>query len=468
MRVLLTALVVCTLCVSVGAVQPAAGGTGTATSISNDTDMIDDTIEGANETRTESAETGDRADVTGANASPDGDGRYESHEDSDVARSRADWDIEAINESIGDGPDEPHQSNRSGTTRSEMPPDAGGELSLYRPPLESALDTVAEDIGSESSTPLHGDYSFVENLGAGLVPDPSQIATVDESRARTEADNGSRRMASNGGNQVVERTVATRTSGNTERGNGSRIAADLRPDSTDEDHDGDDAGGPASGSDAGTGAALVVTVGCLGGSRVALRGAATLVSSGPKPALTVLRRVVDSHLRGLAVRIVPAILGYSRYDDSDALENGTRAEIYDLVRDSPGTYHAQIAAQTDVTEETVRYHSRVLADEGFVEVRKFRGRRRLYPVTMEAEAPEITAAIADSAAASVLEVIERQEPTTLSSVADTVGCAPSTAAHHLDRLEEDGLITRQRDGGSVRVSLRTDARSVVQSRIADD
>jgi len=162
------------------------------------------------------------------------------------------------------------------------------------------------------------------------------------------------------------------------------------------------------------------------------------------------------------------VFGYSRHDDSDPLENDTRAAIYDLVRESPGTYYAQVAAETDVTEETVRYHSRILADEGLVERRKHRGRQRLYPVTMEEADPELAAAMVDSAASDVLSTIERREPTTLSAVADAVDCSPSTVAYHLDRLEEDGLVARERDGGSVRVSLRHSTRSALDRGVADD
>ena len=232
--------------------------------------------------------------------------------------------------------------------------------------------------------------------------------------------------------------------------------------------DDEDGAGDVPGSGAGAGAALLVTVGLLGGTRTAVDGTAVLASQGSGSTLTTLRHTVAGYVEKLPGGLLPALFGYSRHDGSDPLENETRAEIYDLVRESPGTYHAQLAEETGVAVETVRYHSRILAEEGLVEARKLRGRRRLFPVTMDDDDPELAAAIADSAASDVLSAIERREPTTLSALAEAVDCAPSTVSYHLDRLEDDGLVTRERDGGAVRVRLRRSTRSALQGQVADD
>lgn len=246
--------------------------------------------------------------------------------------------------------------------------------------------------------------------------------------------------------------------------------------SDDETADEAEAAGGSSGGDGGEGpsgapaggAALLMFVGYLGGGRLALNQTAMLASMSQSNLLGSLQQSIGQHLGGLPDRVVPPVFGYSRHDDSDPLENETRARIYDLVRDSPGMYYAQLAEETDVTVETVRYHCRILADEGLVERRKLRGRQRLYPVTMGDDDPELAAAIADSAASDVLSAIERREPTTLSSVAEAIGCAPSTVSYHLDRLEEDGLVSRERDGGSVRIRLRRATKSALQGSVADD
>lgn len=218
-----------------------------------------------------------------------------------------------------------------------------------------------------------------------------------------------------------------------------------------------------------TAALFAALLGGLGGAPVALSQAAGQPAVGRRllPGARGALSTGWSSLRQL-LSLASAVFGYSRSDDSDPLENETRRRIYDLVTDAPGTYHAQLAAEADVTEETVRYHARVLVEEGLVESRKLRGRRRLYPVTLDEVDPDLAAALADGATSNVLSAIERQEPTTLSRLAESVGRAPSTVAYHLDRLEEDGLITRERDGSAVRVRLRLSTRSVLDGSVADD
>jgi DNA-binding transcriptional ArsR family regulator len=159
--------------------------------------------------------------------------------------------------------------------------------------------------------------------------------------------------------------------------------------------------------------------------------------------------------RWLPVGPVP---GYSRYDSSDPLENDTRGAIYETVRESPGIYFAKLADVTGVAEETVRYHARILEEEGLVEQREVRGRRRLYPLEVDGNR-RLAAALEEPAAAAVLAAIERHEPASLSGLADAVDRAPSTMSHHLDRLEADGLVVRERDGDALRVRLQPSVRS---------
>lgn len=80
----------------------------------------------------------------------------------------------------------------------------------------------------------------------------------------------------------------------------------------------------------------------------------------------------------------------------------------------------------------------------------------------------LAAAIADSGASDVLSVVEQREPTTLSAIAVELDCTASTVSYHLDRLEDDGLVTRKRDGGSVSVRLSSSTRTAMNGSVADD
>ncbi|MFC4356462.1 winged helix-turn-helix transcriptional regulator [Halobium salinum] len=155
---------------------------------------------------------------------------------------------------------------------------------------------------------------------------------------------------------------------------------------------------------------------------------------------------------------VPLLVGgYSRYDDSDPLENDHRAAVFEVVGDAPGIAVSEVAKRADVSRSTARYHTRVLEAEGLVFGEKIRGKLRYFPA--DDEMPELTAALADEAAAGVLFAVARRGPVSVSALAEALDRAPSTVSHHLSRLDEAGLVERERDGGAVltRVTPEVDA-----------
>lgn len=158
-----------------------------------------------------------------------------------------------------------------------------------------------------------------------------------------------------------------------------------------------------------------------------------------------------------------ALVGYSRHDDSDPLEHDVRARVYDHVRQSPGTYPAAIVDRLGVPRSTVRYHLRILANEGLVTERAIDGRRRY--VTAEATAAERTLAAVDddSTAGAVVEQIARDGPATVSELAERLDRSPGTITHHLNRLEDAGVVDRERDGRAVRNRLAAEVGSLVAS-----
>lgn len=132
---------------------------------------------------------------------------------------------------------------------------------------------------------------------------------------------------------------------------GDRTSQKLDRDGSDEAE-----GGPNPESGAGALAVLFLTVGCLGATRTGV--GQTLIMASPKTVLQGLKQTVVSRLEAPFGWLFPAVFGYNRWDDSEPLENDTREQIFQRVMESPGTYYAQVAAETDVTVETVRYHAR--------------------------------------------------------------------------------------------------------------
>lgn len=151
------------------------------------------------------------------------------------------------------------------------------------------------------------------------------------------------------------------------------------------------------------------------------------------------------------------LASYSRHNDISPLEHELRADILEIVRALPGIYLAQLIERTNCPASTVRYHTKVLDREEELQRFSVWGNLRLFPTDIDPELFAYYAAIRDPASARVLRVIEVQQPVTPGCLATQLGRAPSTISHHLARFEDEALISRVRDGESVRVQLRPSA-----------
>lgn len=159
--------------------------------------------------------------------------------------------------------------------------------------------------------------------------------------------------------------------------------------------------------------------------------------------------------------------GYTRWDSSDPLTHEIRASIYDFITHSPGAYLSEICSAVDVTLTTTRHHLNVLEEEGEVSKVTVWGKRRYYP-GYESE-PHLIAALDETGTAAVLRTLAAIGEATGGQLADEIGRAPSTISHHLSRLEQAGLIERERDGRRIinRVDQETKERIATITSLDD-
>lgn len=165
------------------------------------------------------------------------------------------------------------------------------------------------------------------------------------------------------------------------------------------------------------------------------------------------------------VRMV-APLRYSRYDDSDPLEHEVRGRMFEVVKRSPGAYLSELSEQAGVPLSTARHHVRVLEREGLLASAKVRGRRRFYPGGREDLA--LAAALNDGATAGVLDALARIGPSSVSALAEELDRDPSTVTHHLTRLEEDGIVLRERDGRAIVNRLAPEAAAALDPEVESE
>jgi hypothetical protein len=121
---------------------------------------------------------------------------------------------------------------------------------------------------------------------------------------------------------------------------------------------------PVSGQ-AAAGAGLAVGAAAAAGT-VLLRGSSFTGTGAGRSALRVARYGGASAARqasaGVLDRLfrIATFFRYSRYDDSDPLENEARAAVMDAVEADPGRPTTEVAEAADVNLSTARYHVRVL------------------------------------------------------------------------------------------------------------
>ncbi|WP_136591941.1 winged helix-turn-helix transcriptional regulator [Salinigranum halophilum] len=177
-------------------------------------------------------------------------------------------------------------------------------------------------------------------------------------------------------------------------------------------------------------------------------------------------REVGDTLRGPSGLVVLA--GYSRLDETDPLSHPLRAELYEAVAQSPGTYPTALTDRLDTPRSTLRYHLRVLEDADLVSPTAVDGRRRY--VTTEAGAAERALVAVDegTTAGALVEHLGREGTATVGDLADGVDRTTATVSYHLERLEEAGVVERTRDGQAVRNRLTNEVTPLVTSVVASD
>lgn len=449
-------LVVALLIVCVGAVAPvAAAPTDATTGVTFDDALSDESDDGG-------SDDGAGGDASGSNSSSD------DAESEDVGNEDTDSTNDAEESNGGDSDTWEGDAGDTGTDGSAADERGGDRVG---DPSDGVDETVDGAVGSAEDTLSETGETVGELTGADrsshLSVGTYRIRTLDAATDSTDAAGGAVDSVTVDGDallgetELLELVVAL-------DGNGIDAPTDHAP-ATDTSEDtappllapGDASRGGATGDTAaGSNASLALGLGAVAAAAVTRQGALTPgLALNLGAALTA--GAVPARLPGSLDRLVRTLapFRYSRYDDSDPLEHEARADVFDVVEESPGAYLSQLAERAGVPLSTARHHVRVLEREDIVSGAKVRGKRRFYPA--HATDVELAAAMSDEATAAVLDALARLGAVSVSDLADEVGRDPSTVTHHLQRLEEDDIVVRERDGRTVVNKLSPEARTAL-------
>lgn len=177
-------------------------------------------------------------------------------------------------------------------------------------------------------------------------------------------------------------------------------------------------------------------------------GPGPLVAAGTGLALLLAAAVLFADaLRhgglGLFSRIAPARLA----------DHPVRARLLEAIAAEPGLHFSGLARRLDLAPGAAQHHLRRLAGAGLV-VAAAGGRTRYFPAGTPPAVQGRAQLLDNPGINKVLAAVQARPGISVSAVAAATGRAVGTVAHHLDRLQQAGLVERRRSGRTVHVYPR--------------
>lgn len=132
----------------------------------------------------------------------------------------------------------------------------------------------------------------------------------------------------------------------------------------------------------------------------------------------------------------------------------SRRELYRAIEAAPGSHGRALLERLDYAKGTLQYHLDWLEREGLVEAHDDGKFTRYYPAG-EFDEPDraMLGALRRTYGRRIIAHLAADGPLTTTELADRLEKAPSTVSWHLSRLDEVGLVEKDRRGRTVQYSL---------------
>ncbi len=137
---------------------------------------------------------------------------------------------------------------------------------------------------------------------------------------------------------------------------------------------------------------------------------------------------------------------YSRLSRSDLLENDTRSHLLDLISEEPGLSLQQLADRTDAGWGTTVYHLQRLEQAGFIKSRKQGHHRRFYTVgEVGQDEVEALGMLRNDTPRKIARYLVQDPGCNQKAICQALDISPSLAHKYLKRMEEQQLLTSERE-----------------------
>lgn len=127
-----------------------------------------------------------------------------------------------------------------------------------------------------------------------------------------------------------------------------------------------------------------------------------------------------------------------------------RQRILRLVQTYPGLHLRELARQADTSLNLVQYHLQRLQEDGKVEIALGSGKVRVYPPGLPVADRRVVACLRDRKRLRVAMALLGQQAQSHGVLAASLKLGKSTLSFHLRQMEEDGVVTSDEHGYSLR------------------
>lgn len=162
-------------------------------------------------------------------------------------------------------------------------------------------------------------------------------------------------------------------------------------------------------------------------------------------------------------KYLPGLLPlYSRIQPDDLLDHPKRQRIYELVQSTPGVHLSQMARELDVPWGTLVHHLRKLEKGDLITSEEKSGKRCFFlPGQVTGAQRDILPALENETARRIAEFYAENPGASQNEAADALDHSPALISWHLNKLEDAGVVTRERVGRRQRVGVTQEAQAVV-------
>ncbi len=161
-------------------------------------------------------------------------------------------------------------------------------------------------------------------------------------------------------------------------------------------------------------------------------------------------------LQLLLARAVPLLGGYSRILSGDPLRNPVRASMVEAIKADPGVTASHLARRLGIGWGSLAHHGSLLCKEGLILIESHGRYRHFFPSGLPREKRTALALLRSTRTRHALDAVVANPGISQRDLAGILGVTPAGALWHAKRLENAGLLRRQRYGRRVGYHAQTD------------